>query len=508
MRCVRVCMLVTALLGPTVLAKAAVAAPTQPVCTTPPSHAANVNTDCQADGNFFETTIAVNPTNPRNIVGGVIKIGPARSLVVQPRASFDGGTTWATYAAGFADGTVDPSVAFDDAGTAYLTGTSDGDIVVTRSVNGGRTWSTPVVVAPGSLGDRGGVFNDHPQLTAWREGHVLVTWIRDVFGTDGNLVSAPVYDSASRDQGTTWSRPDNISGSAPFCTGRAGGKACDQTFGNSVAYGRGGPVVTFQQTSDEAPDAGAALGRNRYLAVVVDPLTGRRLQGPNLIGQAYDGINEHDYPVNPGGVQTVHDSQFGLDGMGNVTADPTDPTGRHFAVVWTDDRNAPHPVNPDPYAATTDADIIVSQTGDGGRTWSPPSAIRVPNDQFMPWAAYDFQGRLRVGYFDRSYDPANHEYGYTLATETAPGSLSFSMAQVSTALSDPTRDSSASRGTIDPAFPNPAVSIGDYTAIAAGPTFIAALWTDLREPGCVNGRCGTREDAYFARIRIGHSEHE
>ena len=41
---------------------------------------------------------------------------------------------------------------------------------------------------------------------------------------------------------------------------------------------------------------------------------------------------------------------------GNIAADPPDPTGNHFAVVWFDDRNAPHPVNPDPYQAVTNAD--------------------------------------------------------------------------------------------------------------------------------------------------------
>jgi hypothetical protein len=344
------------------------------------------------------------------------------------------------------------------------------------------------------------VFNDHPQLTAWGDGHVLVTWIRELFAPHFQLLSAPVYAAASSDRGSTWSKQSNVSGSAPFCTGRQGGTTCDQTFGNSVAFGRAGAVVTFQQTYQEEPGGASALGRNRYVAVIVDPRTGARVRGPYLVGQAFDGINEHDYPVNTEEVQTVHDSQFGLDGMGNVVGDPADRTSRHFAIVWTDDRNAPHPVDPDPYQATTDADIIASQTRDGGRTWSPPAAIRLPNDQFMPWAAYDDQGRLRVGFFDRSYDPDNHRYGYTLATELSPGSLTFSFAQVSTALSDPTRDSSASRQTINPDFPNPAASIGDYTAVAAGPDFIAALWTDLRETGCVGSRCGSREDAYFARV--------
>jgi len=373
--------------------------------------------------------------------------------------------------------------------------------MVSRSTDGGRTWSPSVHVADGTLGDQGGgVFNDHPQLVAWGDGNVLVTWIRELFGADGNLVTAPVADAASRDRGVTWSGPYDISGSAPFCRGRQGGTSCDQTFGNSVAYGRGGAVVTFQETFDEAPDGGSAPNRNQYLSVIVDPATGTRVRGPFLIGQAYDGINEGDYPVAAEGFQTLHDSQFGLDGEGNVVADPTDRSARHFAVVWFDDRSAPRPVDPDPYRATTDADVIVSQTRDGGRTWTPPAAVRLPNDQFMPWAAYDATGRLRVGFFDRSYDPANHKYGYTLATEVSPGSLTFTTTQLTTVLSDPTRDNAGTRGTVNPAFPNPAVSIGDYTGIATGPNFVVALWTDLRETGCVLGRCGFRQDAYFASV--------
>ena len=82
-------------------------------------------------------------------------------------------------------------------------------------------------------------------------------------------------------------------------------------------------------------------------------------------------------------------------------------------------RNNPYPgaVLPshDPYQVQTNSDIIVSQSFDGGRTWSAPAAVAVPLDQFMPWGAYDAGGRLHIGYFDRSYDPANHRYGYSLA---------------------------------------------------------------------------------------------
>ena len=81
MRGVRAGLLAAALVVPALAtneasAARAPAATAQPLCVTPPSGAANVNTDCERDANFFETSLAVNPTNPSNIVGAVIKIGP------------------------------------------------------------------------------------------------------------------------------------------------------------------------------------------------------------------------------------------------------------------------------------------------------------------------------------------------------------------------------------------------------------------------------------------------
>jgi hypothetical protein len=488
---------------------AGAATPSQATCTTARSTAPNVDTICNPRGNNFETSIAVNPTNARNIVGASIEIfrppsGGFGTLVTHPHVSFDGGKTWTTYDLDYPAGNaaVDPSVAFDAAGTVYLaTNSSDGvsAIVVTHSTDGGRTWSPLVTVASQPSH---GVLNDHPQLTAFGDGNVIVTWIRDSFGPGGVLQTAPMVDSVSHDGGLTWSPPVTISGHAPFCQGRQGDDSCDQTFGNSVAVTSAGAVVTFQETYDEAPDAGGAPGRDKYLAVTVDPETGKRTGGPYLIGQSFDGLNEHDYPTSAGGAQTLHDSEFNLDSDGNVTADPTDPTGLHLAVVWYDDRNAPHPVNPDPYKAITDADIVVSQTYDGGQTWSAPITINRRNDQFMPWAAYDAHGLLQIGFFDRAYDPSNHRYGYTLASEKAPGLLHFTFQRVSTSLSDPTRDNLSSRGTINPAFPFPAVSIGDYTGIAIAPHAVVAYWTDLRNDACVGDRCGHRQDSYFASIPI------
>ena len=43
--------------------------PSSPICVTATSSAANVNTDCEGNAPHNETTIAVNPTNPLNMIG-------------------------------------------------------------------------------------------------------------------------------------------------------------------------------------------------------------------------------------------------------------------------------------------------------------------------------------------------------------------------------------------------------------------------------------------------------
>lgn len=491
-----------------------------PVCATSPSSASNVDTDCPGGmPNTFETTLAVNPTNPRNLVGAAINALATPqghhvdfTATVQPHVSFDAGSTWATYPVDFNSYTkvIDPSVAFEPSGTVYLAAAASGgsnnpDVVVSRSDDGGQTWSLPQRVVAGSGSGGSGSGNEHPQLATFGNGNVIVTWIRSFYGPQGTLVNAPLYDAVSHDGGHTWSGPTPISGSAPWCVGSQGGPSCDLTFGNAVAVSGAGIVVTFQDTYQDSPAGTTNLGRNVHLAVTVDPATGALSGGPFFIGQAYDGVNEHDFPIDARQIQTLHDSQINLDLDGNVAADPTDPTGRHLAAVWYDDRNAAHPVASDPYQAVTNSDIVVSQSSDGGQTWSLPIAISETNDQLMPWAAYDVTGRLHIGYLDRAYDPANHAYGYTLASETAPGNLKFTLSQLTTALSDPTQGALPGPfPTVNPSFPHPAPGIGDYTAVAVTPTAVVALWTDMRNARCTSNGCGSIEDAFFATVPLNH----
>ena len=487
--------------------------PPSPICST-----SGPNTDCEGNAPHNETTIAVNPTNTRNLIGSAndyeLNLNSGGRIVEtafsRAHVSFDGGGTWATYPIqyGAYDFTGDPGVAFDASGRAYLSTlgfrVSQGrsptyvvpDVVVASSGDGGKTWSAPTRVVSGSgSANSPGLFNDKPMITAWGDGNAIVTWTEFNDGIGGSYLGSPIFDSVTHDGGQSWSTPQEISGSASFCAGFGGTTKCDQDqFSTPVVSADGSISVAFESTADNGPNF-----RDQYLVVKVDPATGAAVAGPSKVAGLFDGVS--DYPINIDGRQTYQDSEFRSNSSGNIAADPTN--AQHLAVAWSDMRNSELPAPTDPYSAKTNSDIVVSQSFDGGKTWSAPTSLVAAGDQFMPWASYDPSGKLRIGYFDRSYDPANHDYGYTLATETKAGSLSFTTRQLTTALSDPTHgDRWFSGRTPNPAFPHPTTFLGDYSGIDTNPAGgVAALWTDMRLSTCFTTRCGFSEDAWYGTGR-------
>ena len=101
------------------------------ICTTPTQTGENVNTDCEAtSGPHNETSIAVNPTNESNMIGGAndyqLGLNPGghvtESVLSRAHVTMDGGQTWSEYPINFNNAyqaTGDPALAFDAAGHAF-----------------------------------------------------------------------------------------------------------------------------------------------------------------------------------------------------------------------------------------------------------------------------------------------------------------------------------------------------------------------------------------------------
>ncbi len=490
------------------------------ICTPSGSQGSNVRVDCQAPGVFGphnETTIAVNPTNSKNLIGGAndyqLRLSSGgtifETIISQAHVSVDGGNTWSTievpvntYTA-----TGDPAIAFDGAGRAYYATLGFGfgqssptavspDIIVATSANGGLTWTRPTRVAQGT-GNFGsvGIVNDKEYIAAWGRGNAIVTWTRFLQGQKGSFIQAPIFAAVTHDGGNTWTDGVEISGSAPFCTGSGfeGANACDQDqFSVPVVGADGSIAVAFEN----GPAPGSRDFDDQYLVVQVDPKTGARIsEQPFRAAILQDGTA--DFPINVDGRQTYQDSEFRTNSAGNIAADPTKPG--HLAITFSDMRNSPslESASTDPFATVTNADVFAIQSFDDGATWSAPVQVgHEGNDQFFPWAAYRSDGRLAVAMLDRSYDQLNHKYGVTLSTERTAGSLNFRSVQVTTALSDPTsNDRWFSGGVIHHATR----FMGDYSGVAIDRmNAVHPLWTDMRQDVCFTVRCGHDEELWTA----------
>jgi len=481
-----------------------------------PSGTFDVNTN-NVDQIVNETSLAVDPKFTNNIVGSTndyqITIdkktaGINETIISDAQVSFDGGKTWTVYPIPSMKytGTGDPGIAFDASGTAYasflgdfVTSNAYPDVWATWSNSGGKNWSqNPVVVAHNvTNSDGSGIFNDKPYITAWGSGNAIITWSHFNLGAGGSYISSPIYDSITHDGGKTWSAPQQISGNLIF----------DQ-FSTPVVAADGSIYASFISSDG---DTLANQARDTYAIVKLDPNTGAALGAPVAIyqqwavtGLVYDGF--FDYPINLDGRPTLHNSEFRTNSIGNLTADPTNPG--HLAMVWSDMRNSAPQPNNDPYNdPNTNSDVIVSQSFDGGQTWSSPIALTIANDQFQPWGAYDKTGHLQIGYFDRSYDPLNEQYGYSVASEVTPGSLAFTTQEVSTALSDPTKNDAWFRRNGNAAFPNATGFLGDYSNIAIlGNGNVGAFWTDMRNPSGFPGRATLAgEQGFFGDPTTGSS---
>src|SRR5262249_40786295 len=327
-----------------------------PNCTSANSSSSNVNTYCTEPsvGPHNETSIAINPTNPLNMIGGVndyqLALNPggqvSETILSRAHVTFDGGKTWSMFPVisnSAYQATGDPALAFDAAGHAYYgtlgfrfvgpANAQNPDILVSNSGDGGKTWDV-VRVESGSGVETGvGDLLDKDYVAAWGDGNAIVTYGDFKLGQKGALISARIHAAVTHDGGQTWS-PPGVCSDPP-----------DQSLvATPVGAANGRIFVSFFTTAD------LKTGRHDYEVVEVDPATGQALGAPVKVATTIDGFT--DFPIALGR-QTYQDSVFRTWAAGNITADRTNPA--HLAVVWSDMRNSTLPAPKDPYKAMTNS---------------------------------------------------------------------------------------------------------------------------------------------------------
>lgn len=444
-----------------------------------------------------EQNIAVNPTDRSNVVTAS---NDYRANFEWPivYVSHDGGKTfsdvklngWDAQTGGqgnfkqFDAAGGDPVLAYAPDGTLYYSALeynfnypnrTPSGVAVAASHDGGNTWSAPVMV---SQEDGSNFFNDKEWITVGPDGAVHVTWTRFDQGAHGaGYIASPIMMSTSRDGGATWSARVNVSDAAhPYDQGSSPVVAPDGTI--YVAY----------------EGATASSGYNADAAVIATSTDGGKTFSNQEIGRIYDDYN--CYPLQrPGGQdrQTLSGEQFRLNSFPTLAVDPTTGT---LAVAWADDRAnvSCGYENGGPFTGTTQNEVQLTTSTDGGATWTPSRSITPGSDTAFPAVGAN-DGRIVVGYYTRSYSPtpsaadescASADLGTdgTITYDTTPVCLDYAIRSSSDNFATETRVTTQSS---NPYMEFAGAFIGDYSGVAVDSTGSAhAVWTDDRgNPGVV-----------------------
>ena len=314
-----------------------------------------------------EPQIAVNPTNPMNIVAAWQQDrwsdGGAHGLVTG--VSHNGGKTWSSTWAHFSfcsGGTVanggdfdrasDPWVTFALNGDAYqigLTTSADGltsAMLVSKSTDGGDTWSEPKTLIRETSAFN---FNDKESITAdpTDANYVYAVWDRSRFPSDKANLNAlrsfafrgDIMFSRTKDGGASWEPARAIFNP----------KNLEFTIANQIVVLPDGTLVDvfadFKGSGINTPGAFVAVIRSTDKgATWSEPIAVDHLQTVGVMD-----------PDTGQGVRT-----------GDIIPDiAVDPNNGTLYVVWQDSR----------FSGGVHDDIAFSQSTDGGLTWSPAVKI-------------------------------------------------------------------------------------------------------------------------------------
>ena len=381
---------------PWLAALLAVGLPGLPFAAASPTK--NLPTAVVLDRPRTEPSVAIDPRNARLIVVAVNPTYRYNARGQEPVGIFvsrDGGKSWAAHdAPAIAPYAVasDPSVSFAPSGTLYVAyeavsggfcgGVSRTAVLVTHSTDQGRHFSPPVVVD--SNAD-----NDKPYMTAaaapgGKGDAVYVAWIR--FGSNG----ARIAFARSLDGGRGFTAASVLSSGpgvdiAPQLAALPDGRVYVGWVSAATLPGST-PARQWLETR-ASPDGGAHFGA-----------VGRT---PSYWG--LPGLEQ------PGSLRLFN-------GPSLAAADP-----RHLYLAWSQARvSAGTTVR----AAETRADIVLSQSTDGGLHWGAPVIVNDSDrgDRFEPQVAVAGDGTALVVFYDRRRDGKDLDIELAAARDTVRGS--------------------------------------------------------------------------------------
>jgi hypothetical protein len=413
------------------------------------------------NGPAAEVSLAVNPLNPLNLVGGAKDFTLGRdgscgeyNVWSGTYWSHDGGRTWKngllpghpgddnrTALSDYACGS-DPVVVFGPDGAAYYTSLmytpgappphpilapvassqQRAALAVTRSPDGGETWQDPVLAV---INARGGL--DKQWLAADPESGRLYLSYNDFAADRVRLV-------ASDDQGRTWSDPVDVA----VPGGLTGQPAVAHM--SQVAVGPEGIVHLIYFAVRQ--HGGAATVEHR-----ASRDGGRTWDGPRT---ALDYVPLADLGII---------RKYRMLSLPALAVDAA--AGTVYVAV--------------PARNQGDADILLAASDDEGRTWRRPvrlndDSIQPLNDQWMPALTVGPDGTVHATWIDYRGD-ATGQWAHVYYAHSTNGGRTWSQ---NARLSESAFDGTGGH------HQTGSGTVGDYMGLAASPHAVHAFWADTR----------------------------
>jgi hypothetical protein len=411
------------------------------------------------NGAQSEVGIAVDPTNPLNIVAVSNNIADLSRLGTW--FSSDGGATWTPNfidenedGFGANDSRFDPNVAFDSDGNVYIVYSTTGTgnrLLLAISTDGGQNFNQVTTVTT----DAPAASNLHTAMVTTRSDaggadDVLVVWARVQAG--GESIEA----SLSLDAGATFPTTNNNINDAQ-----------QRTFLPWASVDNAGNFHVVWEVN-QGGGAGVILHDTLNGVTLADGATNTQVTTVQITDFA---AATSLIPAQP---------DRGLFSVSTVDVDRT--TGRVF-VSYTDRPNT----------ASNDTDIYVRFSNDNGATWSARTQINddtTTTSQFLPRMAIDqSNGDVWTVWYDARNDVANNQQVDIFSSKSVDGGLTWlANQQVTTAVSDESTANAARDGN----------NYGEYFGLIAANGFAHVAWTDAR---AANFTAGTNEDVYTARMQ-------